>query len=184
MAGTQVPHPVFITDEDGDYVGANGQAVSIAGKQTFTRPNDTTPYSTGDLIGNDTDAVDVAALAFTGATISGAGGSGYVEKLIINKTGTGVLQVRAHFLKTAHAVTNGDNGALVLTGIDWDNYIGFMDVSMTDAAGGGIMGMALNGPSYSLSAGDTVYVLLEALQAYTPTAQEVFTVKVGFARFS
>lgn len=176
--------PVVIVNSSGSIQGAIGDLVNVAGKQSFTRPNDTTAYAAGDLIANDTTAGSVLGLAITGATLSGSGGSGTITSVTIGKTGTAVAQIRAHFLKTQHAVTNGDNGALVFTAMDLDNYIGFADVNLADLAFPGVFGMADCAIDYELATGDTIYVFLEALAAYTPIAVAVHTAVVKFRRYA
>ena len=173
--------PVVIVNSQG-VIG--GDLVNVAGKQSFTRPNDTTAYAAGDLIANDTTAGSVLGLAITGATLSGNGGSGTITSVLLNKTGTAVAQIRAHFLKTQHAVSNGDNGGLAFTSIDLDNYIGFADINLADVATGGVFGQADVSIDYELATGDTIYCFLEALAAYTPIAVAVMTVVAKFRRYA
>lgn len=159
--------------------------IKAAGKKSFTRPNDTTAYAANDLVANDTTAGSVAALAFTGATLTGNGGTGIIEHYMLAKGGAAAATIRAHFLKTNHAVTNGDNGAFTLTALDLDNYIGYHDVVLDSltANGGGAMGVSQTPPlDYELSSGDTIYVLHEALVAFTPTAQSSYVGKPKFRR--
>jgi hypothetical protein len=145
---------------------------------SFTRPADTTAYAAGDLIANNTTAGSVTPMSFDGATLggNGVGGTGRITDLILIKSGTAAVRVRAHFLKTSHAVTNGDNGALIFTSLDPDNYIGFMDVSFTGTddgvgSGGNLVAKSYDPPlSYVLASDDTIYVFLEALSAWTPTS--------------
>lgn len=161
-----------------------------ASKASFTRPADTTAYTIGDLIANNTTAGSVTPLSFTGATKTGDGGTGRVGKLIIQKTGNAAATIRAWFMKTSHAVTNGDNGALVFTSLDLDNCIGFMDVALDGTnddvgASGALVNKSYDAPlDYELTSGDTIYVFLQALTAYTPGNAEVYTVKPFFEVFA
>lgn len=167
-----------------------GFAVSAPGKQSFNRPANATAYSIGDLIANNTSNASVNALAFTGATLSGSGGSGRIVQLIASKSNNAAARIRYHFLKTNHAVTNGDNGLLVFTSLDLDNYIGYMDVSFAgtdDAVGnnGALVGMSYDPPlDYVLSSGDTIYCIAEALTAYTPASGETYAVRPTLEVFS
>lgn len=159
--------------------------IKVPNKASFTRPNDTNAYAIGDLIANSTTAGSVTRLSWTGATISGNGGKGMISSFMLACSAAFVGTVRVHFLKTDHAVTNGDNGALVLTSLDLDNYIGSLDVSLDGAGNGGALGFASNiGLDYELATGDTVYAVLEARSAVTPVAQAVFSGKPKFKRFS
>lgn len=141
----------------------------------ITRPADTTAYSIGDLIANNVTAGSVTPMSFTGATKTGSGGSGKITGWIGRKSGTVPATIRYHFLKTAHAVTNGDNGALVFTSLDIDNYLGNMDVVFTarDLIGsaGGHVAKSFDPPiPYVLASGDTIYVFMQALDAFTPAS--------------
>lgn len=144
---------------------------------TFARPGNTTPYSIGDLIANSETAGSVTPLSFTGATLTGSGGKGRIARWIGQKSGTVAALIRYHFLKTAHAVTNGDNGALVFTSLDLDNYIGAFDVNFVGTydgigASGGLVAEGYpvgDRPlEYVLASGDTIYVFAQALVAFTP----------------
>jgi hypothetical protein len=164
--------------------------VSAPADTTFTRPADTTAYSIGDLIANSTTAGSVTPMSFTGATLTGSGGTGRIVQLLLTKSGTAAARVRAHFVKTSHAVTNGDNGALVLTSLDIDNYIGYMDVSFTGTddgvgSGGNLVAQSYDAPlDYSLASGDTIYIFLQSLTAWTPANAGTFGARPTFEVFS
>jgi hypothetical protein len=95
------------------------------------------------------------------------------------KSGTGVANAtfRIHLYETLPTPTNGDNGA-------WStdqaaHWLGNIDIAsmfaFTDGAAG--TGSAPAGSEMFLRlAGKTVYALLAALGAYTPVANETFTV--------
>lgn len=141
----------------------------------ITRPADTTAYSIGDLIANNVTAGSVVPMSFTGATKTGAGGSGLITGWIGRKSGSVAATIRYHFLKTAHAVTNGDNGALLFTALDLDNYLGAMDVVFTArdlfGSGGSSVAKSYDTPiPYVLASGDTIYVFMQALDAWTPAS--------------
>lgn len=145
----------------------------------FTRPADAIAYSIGDLVANSVTAGSVVPLSFTGATKTGSGGSGKITGWIARKSSVTPHSVRYHFLKTAHAVTNGDNGALVFTTLDIDNYLGAMDVTFSarDAFGsaGGLVAKSFDAPiPYVLASGDTIYVFAQALEAWTPVSASVY----------
>jgi hypothetical protein len=148
--------------------------VAPADAQT-TRPVDAIPYSIGDLIANSVTAGSVTPLSFTGATKTGAGGSGKITGWVGRKSGSAAATIRFHFLKTAHAVTNGDNAALLFTTLDIDNYLGAMDVTFTAldifGSGGSSVARSLDPPiPYVLATGDTIYVFLQAIDAFTPVS--------------
>lgn len=180
---------------DGVLIPRHVHAVfSTPADASFARPGDTTPYSIGDLIANNTTAGSVTPLSFTGATLLGAsvGGKGRISRALLQKSGTAAALIRAHFLKTAHAVTNGDNSALVFTSLDLDNYIGAFDfnfVGTYDAIGasGGLVteGYPVGDRplEYILSASDTIYVFLQALSAFTPANAGTFGMRPVFEKW-
>lgn len=161
-------------------------------KTSFTRPTDTTPYTANDLIANDTTAGLVVPLSFTGCTKTAAGGSGQINKLTGYRSDVTAATIRYHFLKTAHAVTGGDNAALIFTSLDVDNYIGSVDITFNGVndiigSGGGLVNQAVfpNGPlNYVLASGDTIYVFQQALVTFTPGNGSTYGIKVGLQVFS
>lgn len=165
--------PVVIVDGSGAF-----SPVTVLGKQSFTRPDDTTAYAAADLIANSATAGSVDGLAF-----AGAGATGTITGVVVGKGGSAVAQIRVHFLKTDHAVTNGDNGGLVFTSLDLDNYIGSIDVNLADLANGGAMGEGYAAIDYATVEG-TFYCFLEALAAFTPTALSVYTVAPRVRKYS
>lgn len=160
------------------HLGQIGGAIANP-SANFTRPNDTNAYAIGDLVANSTTAGNVAAMAFTVARV--ATGSLMIRRLKLHKSGVSVTNAafRLHLFRAAPGtVTNGDNGALSVSGVA--DYIGAYDVTLdrafTDGAAG--FGLPVVGAEMSikLASGSTIYGLLEAKAAYTPVAQEVFTV--------
>lgn len=145
---------------------------------SFTRPNDTTAYASGDLVANSTTAGSVTPMQFTVARV--AAGSGMIRRVRIRKTGTSITNAsfRLHLYNSSPTVTNGDNGAWLTD--QAATYIGSLDVTMDKvfsdgAAGNGVptIGSEIN---FVLPSGQVIYGLLEARAAFTPTAQSVFTV--------
>lgn len=145
----------------------------------FTRPADTTQYTSGDLVANSTTAGSVVPLTLTAARVSA--GSFTIRRVKLHKstTTTTSASFRVHLFTTAPAtITNGDNGAFSVSGIA--DYIGAADITMdrtfTDGAAG--FGVAMIGSDFSwkLASGTTIRALIEARAAYTPGNAEVFTV--------
>ena len=147
--------------------------------QSFTRPNDTTPYGSGDLIANSTTAGSVAPMTFL------IPNQRYtrITKAKVMKSGSTATNAnfRLHLYQDSPTVTNGDNGAIVSIEA---NYIGFINVDCTgstfsdDCSGVGVF--VTNSVYAPLSiygdADHLIYGLLEARAAYTPGALEVFTI--------
>lgn len=145
----------------------------------FTRPNDTTAYASGDLVANSTTAGSVSAMSWTAARV--AAGSFFIRRLKFRKSGTSTTNAsfRVHLLLASPAtITNGDNGAFSVSGVA--DYIGAFDVTadraFTDGAYGTALPISGSEINVKLASGQTIYGLIEARAAYTPSAQEVFTV--------
>jgi hypothetical protein len=151
----------------------------------FTRPNDTTAYASGDLVANNTTAGSVTPLSWD--VHRSPSGSFRVNRVKVKKSGAVVTNAsfRLHLYSTAPTVANGDNGA-------WSSseagYLGFIDVvvdkAFTDGSAGhgapvytNVMQLSLKLPGTNdTTTSKKIYGLLEARGAYTPAAQEVFTV--------
>ena len=142
---------------------------------SFTRPNDTTAYASGDLVANSTTAGSVVPMTFRVGRTPKAGGM--IRRARIRKSGTSTTNAsfRIHLYIASPTPANGDNGA-------WStdqatNYVGAIDVTIdkafTDGAAGN--GVPQVGSEINFTY-ETYYALLEARGAYTPAAQEVFTV--------
>lgn len=142
--------------------------------QTITRPNDTTAYASGDLVANSTTAGSV-----TPFQLYIPYGRGFkLWRTGINKSTatTTNAQFRVHFYKDSPTVANGDNGAFSSTS---SNYLGFQDVDGTAPTFSNnfrAFGSATSITLYMVTDTDQlIYGLLEARAAYTPGAQETFS---------
>lgn len=148
---------------------------------SFTRPADTTAYTSGDLVANSTTAGSVIPLSFT---IRPENRGSMIRRVRIKKSGTSVSNAsfRVHFYETS-AITcaNGDNGSWSTSGMSF--YVGAVDVTVdrafTDGAFG--VGSPSTGAELNYDIG-TVWALIEARNAYTPSSAEVFTVEIEVIR--
>jgi hypothetical protein len=147
---------------------------------SFTRPNDTTAYASGDLVANSVTAGSVTPMTFNGWTAGQA--QTIMLRIRIVKTGTTPTNAsfRVHFYESSPVCANGDNGA-------WSTdkaagYLGNIDMAamfaFTDGCSGFGSAAAGSEMRLRLSSGGTIYALMEARAAYTPAANEVFTVKL------
>lgn len=139
----------------------------------FTRPNDTTAYGAGDLVANNTTAGSVAMMDFAFPD------DVWLRRVRIHKSGAAVSNASfGLWLHTDSAVTfaNGDNGALSTSGLAIADIIERFDVTVDAGATGlGALGhLVFDRGLYRIPA--QTYGFLEATAAYTPAAQEVFTV--------
>lgn len=152
---------------------------------SFTRPADTTAYAIGDLVANSTVAGSVVPFTFSGAGRF-AQGAGVVSRCRLFKTSTTLTnaQFTVHLFKTSPTVTVGDNAAFNVAGVfacnNGLNYIGKFPITMDTAFSDGANGAATPGANtddmhFKLSAGTSLFALLEARAAYVPVSGEVFT---------
>jgi hypothetical protein len=147
--------------------------------QGFTRPNNTTPYSTGQLVANAVTAGAVVPMSFNVGGNS-MPGQFRLSRIRLFKSGTSNTnaQFRLHLYAALPSAANGDGGT-------WSSnqgaaYLGSIDVtglkSFTDGCAD--VGDDAAGSEHwiRLPAGTAFYGLLEARAAYTPLANEQFTV--------
>lgn len=156
---------------------------------SFTRPDNTTAYASGDLVANSATAGSVAALTFSGAAVMN-GGSFRIKRVRLTKDDDDVTNAsfRLHLFDSdpvATAPEGGDNAAIQLNGA-LSSYLGSFALDMTATGidihndGNAADGVPINGVDIvvSLSSGKAIYGLLEARGVYTPAAEEVFTAYV------
>jgi hypothetical protein len=145
----------------------------------FARPNDTTAYAAGDLVANSTTAGAVVPLRIDLGNIVAANHAiTRITRARLGKSGTSPANAsfRIHLYEAAPAAQNGDNGA-------WStdhaaSWLGNIDITsmlaFTDGCTG--TGSAPAGSEMFLRlAGGSIFALIEAKAAYTPVANEVFT---------
>ena len=176
--GASKPIPNSFAAGEGHLGEVGGR--TVVANATFTRPNDTNAYASGDLVANNTVAGSVAPMQFTVARI--AAGSGLVRRARLKKSGTTVTNAsfRLHLYATAPTPTNGDNGVWLTT---HSAYLGSLDLDLSGGNGrvfsdsASVIGTPAVGSeiNFALASGQLIYGLLEARGAYTPVAQEVFT---------
>lgn len=151
----------------------------ITTSTTFTRPADTTAYTTNDLVANSVTAGSVVPMTFT--IPYGRGLKLWRSAVTINSATVTNAKFRLHLYGASPTVTNGDNGAWLSTN---SSYLGFIDNDATgqtfsDSSTG--YGVYVNNSVFAPmlligSVNRQVYGLLQATAAYTPTSAEVFTV--------
>jgi hypothetical protein len=146
---------------------------------SLTRPNDTTAYAAGDLVANATTAGAVVPLRIDLGNIAAVGhGMTRITRARLTKSGTSPTNAnfRVHLYEAAPVPQNGDNGA-------WStdhaaSWLGNIDVAsmlaFTDGCTG--TGSAPAGAEMFLRlASGSIFALIEAKAAYTPLANETFT---------
>lgn len=144
----------------------------------FTRPNDTTAYNAGDLVANNTAAASVAPMSW----IRTGSRPFIVSRIRLHKSAASVTnaQFRVHLFSATPVIsTNGDNAAFASVVAGSANWLGSFDGTMLATMNdGAVVNCLPTGPLLRRDyVGDpsTLYGLIEAVGAYTPAAQEVFT---------
>lgn len=175
--------PVVAVDPSGVPIGSTNPSPVVAGMSravvlaTFTRPANTTPYTSGDLVANSATAGSVVPMQFSVART--AGGSGMIRRARLRKTGTTITDAvfRLHLYRASPVATNGDNGAWLTT--QSANYVGSIDVIcdkvFSDGASGNgavPIGSEIN---FKLPSGQVLFGLMEARAAYVPASAEAFS---------
>jgi hypothetical protein len=150
----------------------------------FTRPADTTAYTSGDLVANSTTAGSVVPLSWNVGKNTIA-----IRRIRVKKSTTSTTNAsfRLHLYTASPTCANGDNGAWSTT---FSGYVGSLDVTVdkafSDASGGygaPNTGVEVSIPdTYGTTGFTTLYGLLEARAAYSPGSAEVFTVDLEIIR--
>lgn len=150
---------------------------AVTSTASFTRPNDTTAYAANDLVANSTTAGSVVPMTFRFPTGHGTGL--HLRAVKIQKSGTTATNGNFHLRLYASSPTcaNGDNGAWSTS---LSGYLGKIDPAIVEAFtdGSAVVGAVGEAADVHLSLGSSgiVYGLLVADAAYTPAANEVFTI--------
>lgn len=143
---------------------------------TFTRPNDTTAYAAGDVVANSTTAGSVLPLTFL---MGSRRIKLYGAKITKSAAAVTTAKFKLHLYKDSPTLANGDNGAWSTTSSNW---IGSIDVDMsvntfTDSNTSSSVSTA-SPIIFTADVDGLVYGILTATAAYTPAAQETFSVSL------
>ena len=154
----------------------------IVASASFTRPANTTGYTSGDLVADNTVAASVTPLVFG---MSRLGGIGTITRARLYKSSTtataAVFTLR--LFTAAQALTNGDNGAFAVA--DVDDLIGTVAMDLSSSALSGTAGLAnqfaiTGGITFDLpvisQAERRLYGYLVIGGSYAPASGETFRV--------
>lgn len=152
---------------------------------SFTRPANTTAYAAGRLVANSTTAGSVTPLSFASASRV-AGDCFRIERvrLMTSSTSLTTASFIVHFFESSPTVSVGDGAAFDSSGTLSTTgalvYAGNVPITLTTAGSDGAVGIGVpgvgNGITMAPQSGTTVYALIEANSAYTPTSGETITV--------
>lgn len=154
---------------------------------SFTRPNDTNAYASGDVVCNSTSAP--ACMTFDKVSRDTAKSAVITGAILVDSANQATKLDADLFLFHTTLTPDADNAAFTPTDAEMLTCIGTITISgsnaksgdATSGTGGNCITMAAptcNIPFRTLSNDDNLYGVLVARNAYTPVADEVFTVKL------
>jgi hypothetical protein len=158
---------------------------TVIATASFTRPANTTAYSSGNLVANSVTAGSVVPMSWS--VVRSNALLGHVTRARLQKSGTSTTNASFTlylFTATPATITNGDGGAFSVSGSQ--SYIGKIAITVTDVFTDGATGIGVPaiGSDQKFQCGGSstqLYGLLVASAAYTPASAEVFqvTLEVG-----
>lgn len=153
---------------------------------SFTRPSDTTQYTAGDGVSDNTTSATSAT--FTLKSMGPIGGmGGIIHSVTLHKSDDDLTgaDFDVYFFK-AQPVNTGyeDNAAIAITDAEWQNCVGFVSfVGSTDGRSvqnGNVYCKTNLDLPYEVADTDlALYFVVVARGTYTPASAEVFTLTVG-----
>lgn len=154
---------------------------------TLVRPDDTTQYAAGDVVANSTSAP--TPILFTNLTRSNSGSNTIYSAMLIdnsNPTTKGEFEL---WLFSAAPTMDNDNAVFTPTEAELATLVGIIDFptavvgnAAADAAGNLVYpGKSISGDDFELkiragTALKTLYGVMVVRNAYTPIAEEEFTI--------
>lgn len=174
LSVTNLEQVQFQCDDRGNLL-VNSALKTIVVGSTVTRPADTTAYASGDLVANSTTAGSVTPISF--ANVS-RGSAKPIQirrvRLLTSSTSVTNASFRLHLYKGSGTIVcaNGDNAAWSTDSAA--SYLGFVDITVDKAFTDGAFGVSAATEINCAPTATTLYGLLEARGAYTPTSAGTF----------
>lgn len=166
-------------------VASDQGAIPVGGAQitasgNFTRPANTTAYSSGQIIAESVTAGSCNPISLAVARAIDSTGAIRRVYLRVNDTAWLNATVRVHLFRSAVTFAAGDGGTLA-GNLTESGYLGYCDVTLDRqfsnpfVAGHGVPAIGGEINFLPTSGAQTVFAVLEARSAVTPTASKVFT---------
>lgn len=164
------------------FARTTGRTISAS----FTRPNDTNQYTAGDVICNSTSAPVI--MTFSGAVNTDFQMGIIAQATLIDSANQSTKLDAELWLFDTTVTMDNDNAAFTPTDTECGTLVGIIPFSTsywkagdaTSGAGGNavchVQGLVI--PFNVVHASNALYGILVARNAYTPVAQEVFTVRL------
>jgi hypothetical protein len=167
-------------------IPVSGSLIEVAA--SFTRPANTTAYTTRKAVSNSTTSPTV--LTFANAARAN-GGSGYISAAFVQTSQTTMTgQLRLHLFKVAPTAIN-DGSAYTLLNTNNANRIGYIDFTSfvsgdtgsDTAQSAGAMPAGGGLPYICDAAGTSIFGLFETTNGFTPANAQTFRVQLLFDRY-
>jgi hypothetical protein len=149
---------------------------------SFTRPNNTTAYSSGQIIAQSTTAGSCSALGLPAARLPIPACTGMIRRarLMVNDTAWLNAVVRCHFFKLNPTFSNGDGGNFA-GGLNESTYLGACDVTLNEqfsdpyVKGIGAPNAGTEVNFDTASGTQNIYAVLECRSSVTPAASSTWS---------
>lgn len=149
-------------------------------KASVTRPSNANAYAAGDVIG--TAASDV--IAFPNLARSNGGAGMIINAVVVDSASQATKPSLELWLFTVAPAAVADNAAFAPTDAELENLVGVIDLTSVrvgnatvGAGGNSVLPSAVSTLPFKCEAGSTtLYGVLVVRNAYTPVADEKFTV--------
>ena len=151
-------------------------------KATFTRPNDTTAYAAGDVVCNSTSAPVI--MTFSGAVNTDFQMGIIAQATLVDSSNVATKLDAELWLFDTTITMDNDNAAFTPTDAELLTLVGIVPFSTAywkvgDSSSNAVCHVqGLSIPFNVVHASNALYGVLVARNAYVPTAQEVFTVRL------
>lgn len=146
---------------------------------SFVRPANTTAYTSGDIVADNTTAASITPLSWG---VGAVGGSGIIRAVRLFKSATSATAAsfRVHlFLASPGTPTNGDNGAYAVASVT--DHLDTVAIDLSSGSFAGTVGLHKRSAATAIcfrlpSVADKLYGLIDVQGAYTPASGETFRV--------
>jgi hypothetical protein len=157
-------------------VGAN----TIRATATYTRPNDTTAYAAGDALSDNTTAGSATNLTFSSVARSNGESGLIVDAWVIDSVAAGTKPSLELWLYDTAPAAAGDNAAFAPSDAEALNVVAVIPFTTFYAGSNNCVsrGDFTAVPFVCASGATALYGQVVVRNAYTPSANEVFTFKL------
>lgn len=172
--------------------GVESEKVSVGGTvrktATITRPNDTTQYAAGEAVADSTTAPSVFSIA---GCVRANGGTGMISDVVMVDSASQATKGQFElWIMTATWTPDNDNAAFTPTDAECANVVAIVPLTTvyvgdaTAGAGGNAVYVSdtINKVFQCASGSTTLYLALVVRNAYTPVANEAFTISAGIVQ--